>query len=194
MNNHKQLISNMKIACPNCHKNYNIPDGYIQEPGRTLQCSGCHIKWFHPLTRKTDKVAKTASEQDTVKVTPPVTEMLMTNESTIDRSDAVVGQPTHTKSMCLSPWYIKSIVLGPLTTLLILANLYVARQKIVDHFPCTYSIYEKLNIPIAHPPQYTYQYKPQTPRPVSTLNEEHVIANMQTMHYQISNNKHTIII
>jgi len=40
----------MRLVCPNCGAQYEIPDGVIPEAGRDVQCSSCGNTWFqaHP--------------------------------------------------------------------------------------------------------------------------------------------------
>ena len=36
----------MLLTCPNCHAEYDVPDGMIPAMGRHVQCSACHTRWF----------------------------------------------------------------------------------------------------------------------------------------------------
>lgn len=40
----------MRLICPNCGAQYEVPDGVIPEQGRDVQCSSCAHTWFqaHP--------------------------------------------------------------------------------------------------------------------------------------------------
>ncbi|TMV15215.1 zinc-ribbon domain-containing protein [Arenibacterium halophilum] len=38
----------MRIACPNCGAQYEVPDEVIPEDGRDVQCSNCSDTWFQP--------------------------------------------------------------------------------------------------------------------------------------------------
>lgn len=38
----------MRIVCPNCGAQYEIPDEVIPETGRDVQCSNCGETWFQP--------------------------------------------------------------------------------------------------------------------------------------------------
>jgi len=40
----------MRLVCPNCEAQYEIPDDVIPEAGRDVQCSNCNHTWFenHP--------------------------------------------------------------------------------------------------------------------------------------------------
>ena len=44
----------MRLICPNCGAQYDVPDGAIPPAGREVQCSGCSHTWFEietPVTR-----------------------------------------------------------------------------------------------------------------------------------------------
>ncbi|MFO1208746.1 MAG: zinc-ribbon domain-containing protein [Amaricoccus sp.] len=36
----------MLLTCPNCHAEYDVPEGMIPAVGRHVQCSACHTRWF----------------------------------------------------------------------------------------------------------------------------------------------------
>ena len=63
----------MRLTCPNCGAQYEVPDDVIPQEGRDVQCSNCGTTWFHPHpTANTLEVAHTetadaATSQD---VTP----------------------------------------------------------------------------------------------------------------------------
>ncbi|MEC7258846.1 MAG: zinc-ribbon domain-containing protein, partial [Pseudomonadota bacterium] len=38
----------MRIACPNCGAQYEVPDEVIPVDGRDVQCSNCSDTWFQP--------------------------------------------------------------------------------------------------------------------------------------------------
>ena len=40
----------MRLTCPNCDAQYEIPDDVMPENGRDVQCSNCGTTWFqaHP--------------------------------------------------------------------------------------------------------------------------------------------------
>ncbi|WP_037316701.1 zinc-ribbon domain-containing protein [Ruegeria halocynthiae] len=43
----------MRLTCPNCSAQYEVPDEVIPEDGRDVQCSNCEKTWFqakHPAT------------------------------------------------------------------------------------------------------------------------------------------------
>ncbi|WP_171234961.1 zinc-ribbon domain-containing protein [Ruegeria sp. HKCCA6837] len=38
----------MRLTCPNCGAQYEVPDEVIPEEGRDVQCSNCDKTWFQP--------------------------------------------------------------------------------------------------------------------------------------------------
>lgn len=38
----------MRLTCPNCGAQYEVPDDVIPESGRDVQCSNCEETWFQP--------------------------------------------------------------------------------------------------------------------------------------------------
>jgi len=36
----------MRLSCPNCDAEYDIPDGMVPAAGRHVQCTACHTRWF----------------------------------------------------------------------------------------------------------------------------------------------------
>lgn len=36
----------MRLTCPNCGAEYQVPDGVIPPGGKHVQCSACHTRWF----------------------------------------------------------------------------------------------------------------------------------------------------
>ena len=52
----------MRLTCPNCGAQYEVPDDVIPLAGRDVQCSNCGDTWFQPHpTTQTDS----ASAEDT---------------------------------------------------------------------------------------------------------------------------------
>ena len=36
----------MRLTCPNCGAEYEVPDGMVPPAGRHVQCTSCHTRWF----------------------------------------------------------------------------------------------------------------------------------------------------
>jgi predicted Zn finger-like uncharacterized protein len=36
----------MRLTCPNCDAEYQVPDGMVPAAGRHVQCTACHTRWF----------------------------------------------------------------------------------------------------------------------------------------------------
>ncbi len=45
----------MRLTCPNCSAQYEVPDDVIPENGRDVQCSNCEQTWFQPKHPETAK-------------------------------------------------------------------------------------------------------------------------------------------
>lgn len=64
----------MRLNCPNCNAQYEVPDDVIPDEGRDVQCSNCGKTWFQEAAGKTPeegpdpaaRSAQPAPEQDPV--------------------------------------------------------------------------------------------------------------------------------
>jgi predicted Zn finger-like uncharacterized protein len=36
----------MRLSCPNCGVEYEVPEALVPEAGRHVQCTACHTRWF----------------------------------------------------------------------------------------------------------------------------------------------------
>ena len=36
----------MRLTCPNCGAEYEVPEGLVPPGGKHVQCSDCHTRWF----------------------------------------------------------------------------------------------------------------------------------------------------
>jgi predicted Zn finger-like uncharacterized protein len=36
----------MRLTCPSCGSEYEVPDGMVPVAGRHVQCTACHTRWF----------------------------------------------------------------------------------------------------------------------------------------------------
>jgi predicted Zn finger-like uncharacterized protein len=57
----------MRLICPNCSAEYEIPDDAIPEGGRDLQCSSCGITWFSK-SDETDPPRQATSQAEPTQV------------------------------------------------------------------------------------------------------------------------------
>lgn len=80
---------NMRLICPKCGAQYEVPDEVIPEAGRDVQCSNCNVTWFqhHPDHSAQQPDTKPAEAQE---VTPPQDQ---TPENDTD-TDSDQGQTT----------------------------------------------------------------------------------------------------
>lgn len=57
----------MRLTCPNCAAQYNVPDTAISAKGRTVQCAKCHTSWHQgPAEPAAAKVTPMAAPQPVV--------------------------------------------------------------------------------------------------------------------------------
>lgn len=54
----------MRIGCPNCDAQYEVPDEVIPEEGRDVQCSNCNQTWFQKHPDHADPDEDIATETD----------------------------------------------------------------------------------------------------------------------------------
>ena len=52
----------MRLTCPNCGAQYEVPDEVIPEEGRDVQCSNCEKTWFQPKHPETAAAAPVAPQ------------------------------------------------------------------------------------------------------------------------------------
>ncbi len=80
----------MRLTCPNCRAQYEVPDEVIPEEGRDVQCSNCEKTWFqekHPKAEfETPEPAKAAAEETAA--SEPVIE-----EPAAEEADPVSDEP-----------------------------------------------------------------------------------------------------
>ncbi len=67
----------MRLTCPNCGAQYEVPDEVIPDEGRDVQCSACDQTWFqakHPAVAAPEPAAETAADPETATATEPTPE------------------------------------------------------------------------------------------------------------------------
>ncbi|MEP5090684.1 MAG: zinc-ribbon domain-containing protein, partial [Paracoccaceae bacterium] len=68
----------MRLICPNCDAQYEVPSEVIPEDGRDVQCSNCGDTWFqaHPdlETTETDQAESPAPDQTAEPEPEPATD------------------------------------------------------------------------------------------------------------------------
>ena len=63
----------MRLICPSCKANYEVPRTAVPIGGREVQCASCGHKWFQTRTKKTtDKkptqLASKSSEENNIEL------------------------------------------------------------------------------------------------------------------------------
>ena len=64
----------MRLICPNCDAQYEVPSEVIPEDGRDVQCSNCGDTWFQNHSDQEGTASKKVEESATVQPTEPETE------------------------------------------------------------------------------------------------------------------------
>jgi predicted Zn finger-like uncharacterized protein len=63
----------MRLICPNCGAQYEVPDGVIPEQGRDVQCSNCGNTWFQPHPDHDAELAEELGQEVLPEATEPDT-------------------------------------------------------------------------------------------------------------------------
>lgn len=67
----------MRLTCPNCNAQYEVPDEVIPDEGRDVQCSNCEKTWFQPKDPEAEPVTSDPApvpEEKTAESAPEVAE------------------------------------------------------------------------------------------------------------------------
>lgn len=54
----------MRLTCPNCDAQYEVPDDAIPPAGRDVQCSNCSNTWYQPHPDETDAAPDAQAKTD----------------------------------------------------------------------------------------------------------------------------------
>lgn len=60
----------MRLTCPNCNAQYEVPDEVIPEEGRDVQCSNCEKTWFQPKHPEAPPAAEAEPAEDAAAPAP----------------------------------------------------------------------------------------------------------------------------
>ncbi len=87
----------MRLTCPNCRAQYEVPDEVIPEEGRDVQCSNCEKTWFqekHPKAEVETPEPAEAAAQETAAASEAVIEEPAAEEPdpVSDEPEVVVGK------------------------------------------------------------------------------------------------------
>lgn len=80
----------MRLTCPNCSAQYEVPDDVIPESGRDVQCSNCEQTWFQP---KHPDAAKEQPKVVEATVAEPVEDAAETPAEAVPEPDDIAPEP-----------------------------------------------------------------------------------------------------
>ena len=134
----------MRITCPECFAQFDVPDGAIKETGRKLRCGQCKHQWHQlPIPDAPPEIMETPSEDLEPKIsetyneyeTPPIPEI----------SDIKASLNKKTKSLPIG-----TIIAAALIIISIFGCIY-GRSIIVAYAPASSLLYDKigLHVPVA---------------------------------------------
>lgn len=86
----------MRLTCPNCAAQYEVPDDVIPEEGRDVQCSSCGTTWFQPAAGASAEPPVAEDTAPEPEGTPEVSEQVATEEAIISEAAAEeIPSPEH---------------------------------------------------------------------------------------------------
>ena len=77
----------MRLVCPNCKANYEIPRDAVPISGREVKCASCGHSWFQARTKKTNDEKLKAPEGKFIEENSIEVENTASNQKKIDPSD-----------------------------------------------------------------------------------------------------------
>jgi predicted Zn finger-like uncharacterized protein len=117
----------MILTCPQCATRYHVDPEALGALGRTVRCASCGRRWS----------VKPPAD------TPQVVEFSTPASAARSRPAAAPEQVPGRRSVSLFGW-LAAILIG-----LLAASAVIGRNEIVDAFPTTAALYQKLHLPIA---------------------------------------------
>jgi predicted Zn finger-like uncharacterized protein len=117
----------MILNCPQCATRYHVDPEALGALGRTVRCASCGRRWS----------VKPPAD------TPQVVEFSTPASAARSRPAAAPEQAPGRRSVSLFGW-LAAILIG-----LLAASAVIGRNEIVDAFPTTAALYQKLHLPIA---------------------------------------------
>ena len=137
----------MRITCPECFAQFDVPDGAIKETGRKLRCGQCKHQWHQlPIPDEPKEIIKTPTDEPEPKIsetynefeTPPIPE----------KSDIKASANIKTKSLPIG-----KIILVTLIITSIFGFIY-GRSVIVAHAPASSILYDKIGLHVPVPGEF----------------------------------------
>lgn len=121
----------MILTCPQCSTRYHVDPASLGQNGRSVRCANCGNRWLaRPPADAPKALDADADTDDSIAQTAPRKRPLPGGEAARRGSAGPVG------------WLVGVLVI------LFLASAIVGRNEIVEGFPASASIYQKLGLPV----------------------------------------------
>jgi predicted Zn finger-like uncharacterized protein len=137
----------MRITCPECFAQFDVPDGAIKETGRKLRCGQCKHQWHQlPIPDEPSEIMEPPTKELETKIsatyndfeTPPIPE----------NSDIKASANIKTKSLPIG-----TIILVTLIITSIFGFIY-GRPVIVAYAPSSSILYDKIGLHVPVPGEF----------------------------------------
>ena len=125
----------MILTCPQCATRYHVDPEALGALGRTVRCAGCGQRWSVKPPADTPQVVEFSTSAPASTSTPA--------SAARARPGAAPVQAPGRRSAGLFGW-LAVVLIG-----LLAASAVIGRNEIVEAFPTTASLYQKLHLPIA---------------------------------------------
>ena len=137
----------MRITCPECFAQFDVPDGAIKKTGRKLRCGQCKHQWHQlPIPDAPPEIMETPSED----LEPKISETYNEYETpTIPEiSDIKASFNKKTKSVPIG-----TIIAAALIIISIFGCIY-GRSVIVAYAPASSLLYDKIGLHVPVPGEF----------------------------------------
>lgn len=137
----------MRITCPECFAQFDVPDGVIKETGRKLRCGQCKHQWHQlPIADEPTEIIETPTEELEPKTSEPYNEFK--KPPIPEKSDIKASANIKTKSLPIG-----TIVLATVIITSIFGFIY-GRSVIVAYAPASSILYDKIGLHVPVPGEF----------------------------------------
>ena len=137
----------MRITCPECFAQFDVPDGAIKETGRKLRCGQCKHQWHQlPIPDEPTEIIETPTEELEPKISDTYNEF--EKPPIPKKSDVKVRANIKTKSLPIG-----AIILATLIITSIFGFIY-GRPVIVAYAPSSSILYDKIGLHVPVPGEF----------------------------------------